>query len=103
MPEFLIRYWVNPSKQPNDPRALYEATKAAMTGVDELIKAGIFKHQWGTGIGAGVAFGQLPSLEEAFKLGTRFLPQKSMDIKELIPWDKVKKIVLSTQKEASEK
>ena len=103
MPEYMIRYWINPSKQPDDPKARYEATKAAMKGADELMKAGIFKQQWGTGVGAGVAIAQFPSTEEAFKLGTSFWPMMSIEIKELIPWEKVKEIVLSTQKEAAEK
>jgi hypothetical protein len=30
MPKYLIRYKVNPSKQPDDPKALYETTKAAI-------------------------------------------------------------------------
>lgn len=44
IPEYLISYKLNPSKQPDDPKALYEATKAAMAGADELMKAGIFKN-----------------------------------------------------------
>jgi len=91
MPEYLIRYWVNPSKQPDNPKVLYEATKAAMAGANELMKAGIFKPNWGTGIGAGVAIAKFPSLEEAYKLGNRWWPMMTMEIQELIPFDKVQR------------
>ena len=102
MPEYLIRYRVTPSKQPDDPKALYEATKVAMAGADELTKAGIFKHNWGSGVGQGVAIAVFPSLEEAYKLGNSFWPMMTMEIQELMPWDKVKEIVLSQQKKAAE-
>jgi len=102
MPEYLIRFKVNPSKQPDDPKALYEATKAAFAGGDALMEAGIIKHQWGTGVGEGVFIAKFPSFEEAYKLGTRFWPMMSMEIQELIAWDKTREIVLSLQKEAAE-
>ena len=54
MPEYLIRFEVNPSKQLDDPKALYEGTKAVFEGSEELIKAGIIKHIWGTDFGKGL-------------------------------------------------
>jgi hypothetical protein len=102
MPKYLVRFKVNPSKQPDDPKALYEATKAAFAGGDELMKAGIIKHSWGTGVGTGVLIVKLPSFEEAYKLGNSLWPMMSMEIQELLAWDKVKEIVLSAQKEAAE-
>ena len=102
MPEYLISYKVNPSQQPDDPKALYEGTKAVFEGSEELIKAGIIKHIWGTDFGKGLIIMELPSFEEAYKLGNSFFPAISMEIQELMPWDKVKEIVLSHQKEAAE-
>ena len=102
MPEYLIRFEVNPSKQLDDPKALYEGTKAVFEGSEELIKAGIIKHIWGTDFGKGLIIAELPSFEEVYKLGNSFFPAVSMEIQELMPWDKVKEIVLSHQKEAAE-
>ncbi len=102
MPEYLIRYKVNPSKQHDDPKAQYEGVKATFAGHDALVKAGILKHSWGTGPGSGVIIVKFPSFEEAYKLGNRFWPGMSMEIQELIAWDKVKEIVLSQAKEAAE-
>ncbi len=102
MPEYLIRYKVNPSKQPDDPKVAYEGVKATFAGHDALVKAGILKHSWGTDPGSGVIIVKFPSFEEAYKLGNRFYPGMSMEIQELIAWDKVKEIVLSQAKEAAE-
>ncbi len=102
MPEYLIRFKVNPSKQLDDPKAQYEGVKATFAGHDALVKAGILKHSWGTAPGSGVIIVKLPSFEEAYKLGNRFWPGMSMEIQELIAWDKVKEIVLSQAKEAAE-
>ena len=44
MPKYLITYVVNPSRQPVDPAAAYEATKASMAAADGLMEAGIFLH-----------------------------------------------------------
>ena len=101
MPEYLVTYKLNPSKQPNDPNV--EATKATFAAHEGLVEAGIIKHSWGTGPGEGVMVMVLPSFEEAYKLGNRFWPLMSLEIQELIAWDKVKEIVLSMQKEASER
>ncbi len=79
MPKYLIRYKVNPSKQHDDPKVAYEATKTAMAGADELMEAGIFKHHWSTAPGSGVIIAKLPSFEEAYGLGNRFWPGISMD------------------------
>ena len=102
MPEYLVTYKVNPSKQPNDPKVQSEATKATFAAHEGLVKAGVIKHSWGTGPGEGVMVMVLPSFEEAYKMGNRFWPAMSMEIQELIAWDKVEEIVLSLQKEAAE-
>ncbi len=103
MTKYLISFKVNPSKQPDDPKILYEMTKAVFAGGDALMEAGVITHSWGTGPGAGILIVELPSYEEAFKLSTRFWPGMSMEIQELIAWDKVQEIVLSVQKEAAER
>jgi hypothetical protein len=102
MPKYLIRYKLNPSKQPSDPKVAYEETKLAMAGADELMEAGIFKHHWSTAPGAGVVIAKFPSFEEAYKVGQRFWPGMSLEIQEIISWDKVKEIALSQLKEAAE-
>ncbi len=101
MPKYLISYRVNPSRTPVDPVAAYEATKASMAAVDELVEAGVFKHHWSTGPGAGVIVAKFPSFEEAYRLGNRFWPMLTTEIREVISWDKVKEIVLSQLKEAA--
>ena len=102
MPKYLISYKLSPSKQSDDPKVAYEATKIAMGRVDELTKAGIFKHHWSTAPGSGVIIAKFPSFEEAYSLGNRFWPGISMEIQEIIAWDKVKEIALSQAKEAAE-
>ena len=62
---------------------------------DGLVKAGVIKHSWGTGPGEGVMVMVFPSFEEAYKMGNRFWPGMSLEIQELIAWDKVQEIVLS--------
>ena len=102
MPKYLIRYKLSPSKQSDDPKVAYEAMKTAMSRADELMEAGIFKHHWSTGPGAGIIIAKIPSFEEAYGLGNRFWPHLSMEIQEIITWDKVKEIALSQAKEAAE-
>jgi urease accessory protein UreE len=102
MPEYLIRYKLNPSKQHDDPKVAYEAMKVAMASADELMEAGIFKHHWSTSPASGVVIAKFPSFEEAYKLGNRFWPMISMEIQEVISWDKVKEIALPQAKEAAE-
>ncbi len=101
LPKYLITYVVNPSKQPDDPKAVYEATKAAMDASDGLKEAGIFKHHWSTGPGAGVIVAKFPSFEEAYKVLNQFWPMLSTEIQEIISWDKVKEIVLASAAEAA--
>jgi hypothetical protein len=103
MPEYLVRFNVNASKQIDDPKVAYEAVKATFAAADEMMKAGILKHFWGTGVATGVLIVELPSFEEAYKLGNRFFPGMSMDIQGLVPYDKVKEITLGLAKEAAKK
>jgi hypothetical protein len=77
--------------------------KTAMASADELTEAGIFKHHWSTAPGSGVVIAKFSSFEEAYKLSNRFWPRISMDIQEIITWDKVKEIALSQAKEAAER
>ncbi len=102
MSKFLIRYKLSPSKQSDDPKIAYEAMKIAMGRADELKEAGIFKHHWSTAPGSGVIIAKFPSFEEAYSLGNRFWPGISMEIQEIISWDKVTEIALSQAKEAAE-
>ncbi len=41
------------------------------------------------------------SFEEAYKVGNRFWPMLSMEIQEVISWEKTKEIVLAQAKEAA--
>ncbi len=102
MPKYMITYKLNPSKQHDDPKVAYEAMKVAMARADELMEAGVFKHHWSTAPGSGVIIAKLPSFEEAYGLGNRFWPGISMEIQEVISWDKVKEISLAQAKEAAE-
>jgi hypothetical protein len=102
MSRYLISYTLNPSKQPDDPKASYEAMKVAMGAADELMEAGIFKHHWSTGPASGVIIAKFPSFEEAYAVGNRFWPGISLTIQEILSWDKVKEIALSQAKEAAE-
>ncbi len=95
MPKYMITYRLNPSRQPVDPKAAYEAAKASMAAADGLMEAGVFKHHWSTRPGSGVIIAKFPSFEEAHKLGNRFWPSHTVEIQELISRDKVKEIVLS--------
>ena len=38
---------------------------------------------------------KFPSFEEAYKVGNRFWPMRSTEIREVVSWDKVKEIVLA--------
>ena len=102
MPEYLCSFKVNASKQIDDPKGSYEAVKATFAAADEMMKAGILKHFWGTGVATGVLIVELPSFEEAYNLGIRFFPGMSMDIQGLVPYDKVKEMTLSLWKQAAE-
>ena len=98
----MIRYKLNPSKQSDDPKVALEETKVAMAGADELMKAGVFKHHWAIAPGEGLIIAKVPSFEEAYKVGNRFWPGITTEIREIISWEKSKEIVLGQLKELAE-
>jgi hypothetical protein len=51
---------------------------------------------------AAQVIAKFPSFEEAYKVGSRFWPGITLEIQEILAWDKVKEIVLSQAKEAAE-
>jgi hypothetical protein len=99
MTRYLILYKINPAIQPKDPKVLLKQTETNMAAADELTKAGIIKEQGGFNPGEGYMIAEFPSLEEALKLGQRFWPGITMEIREIIPWEKTKEIVLSVLRE----
>ncbi len=101
MPKYMIRYRVNPSKQPDDPAASYEATKVAMAAADGLAEAGVFKHHWTMGPGDGLIIAKFSSFEEAYRVCNRFWPMLTVEIRELLSWEKTKEITLAHLKEAA--
>ncbi len=101
MPKYLITYRLNASKQADDPKASYEQTKAAMAAADGLTEAGVFKHHWSTGPGDGVIVAKFPSFEEAYRVCNSFWPMLTVEIRELLSWEKTKEITLTHLKEAA--
>jgi uncharacterized protein YciI len=99
MSRYLILYTINSANQPADPKAALEENEANLAAVDELQKAGIFKEVGTFNPGEGFIIAEFPSLEEAFNLAQRFWPGVTTDIRESIPFEKTKEIVLSSLRE----
>jgi uncharacterized protein YciI len=99
MPRYLILYKINSAIQPVDPKVALEETEANLAAVEELQKAGIFKEVGTFNPGEGYLIAEFPSTEEAFKLAQRFWPGVLTDIREIIPWEKTKEIILSSLRE----
>jgi len=99
MSRYLILYKINSAIQPVDPKVALKQSEANFAAADELKKAGIFKELGTFNPGEGYIIAELPSTEEALKLGTRFWPGIITDIREIISWEKTKEIVLSNLRE----
>jgi uncharacterized protein YciI len=102
VPRYLILYQVNASHQPTDPKVALKETEASMAGVDELVKAGVFKETGSFNPGEGYILAEFPSREEAYKVAERFWPAVSTQTREVVSWEKTKEIVLSGLKELVE-
>ena len=102
MSRYLISYKVNSAIQPADPKVAFKQTEANMAKADELLKAGIFKEHGSFNPGEGYIIAEFKSKEEAYKLAQRFWPGITMNIREVISWEKTKEIVLTTLKEQVE-
>jgi len=102
MAKYLILYKVNPATQPADPKVALKEAEVNLAAAEELLKAGIFKEAGSFNPGDGYIIAEFPSLEEALKLGQRFWPGITMEIREIISWEKTNEIVLSTLKEKAE-
>lgn len=66
-----------------------------------LMETGIFKYNWSSSPGTGVILAKFPSFEAAYEVGNQFWPMLSMEIKEVIFWEKTKELVLTQAKEAA--
>jgi len=53
------------------------------------------------GPGNGLIIARFPSFEEAYRVGNRFWPMLTLEIRELISWEKTKEITLTQLKEAA--
>ena len=102
MPRYLILYKVTPATHPADPKVALKESEANFAAADKLLKAGIFKEHGSFNPGDGYIIAEFPSLEEAYKLSQRFWPGITMEIREVISWEKTTEIVLSIIKEQAE-
>ena len=93
---------MSPATWPADPKVGLKLAEANFAAADEMLKAGIVKEFGTFGPGDGYMMAEFPSFEEALKLGQRFWPGMTMEIREIISWEKTKEIVLSILKEQAE-
>jgi hypothetical protein len=99
MPKYLVLYKLNPATWPADPKVALKMAETNFAAGDELEKAGIIKEQGSFNPGDGYLIGEMPSLEEAYKFAHRMWPFVTMEIREIIPWEKTKEIALSVLRE----
>ena len=102
MSRYLISYKVNSAIQPVDPKVALKQTEENMAKADELLKAGIFLEHGAFNPGEGYIIAEFHSKEEAYELGQRFWPGITMNIREVISWEKAKEITLTILKEQAE-
>ncbi len=99
MSRYFISFKVNSANWPADPKVALAGAEANFAAHDEMLKAGIIKESGAFNPGEGYIIVELPSFEEAYKLSHRMWPGMTMDIREVIPWEKNKEIALSVLRE----
>ncbi len=65
------------------------------------VGSGVLEHHWAMGPGDGLVIAKFPSFEEAYRVGNRFWPMLTVEIRELLSWEKTKEITLTHLKEAA--
>ena len=99
MSRFLISFKLNSALWPVDPKLALKAAETNFAASDEMIKAGVIKDMGSFNPGDGFMIVELPSLEEAYKLSHRFYPHMTVEIREIVSWEKTKEIALSVLRE----
>ena len=99
MPRYLISFKLNSATYPVDPKVAFKMTETNFALHEQLEKAGIIKETGSFNPGDGFMIAEFPSFEEAYKLAHRFWPHMTMNIREIISWEKNKEIVMSILRE----
>ena len=99
MPKYLILWKLNSAIYPTDPKAALALAEANFAAVDEMIKAGIVKDTGGINAGEGYMICEFPSYLEAVKMANNWFPGMLTDIRELLPYEEMKEIILSIIRE----
>ena len=65
------------------------------------VGSGVLEHHWAMGSGDGLVIAEFPSFEEDYRVCNRFWPLLTVEIRELLSWEKTKEITLTHLKEAA--
>jgi len=97
----MVNYRANPSVWPVDRKQFVNVLEGAIAGGDQLLKAGALKEVGWFTSEEGYATFEADSKEKVLGMILPFFPYYSQDIREIVPWDKAKKVLLDSAARAA--
>jgi hypothetical protein len=101
MSRFLVTWEANPSVWPTDSKQALAVLEAATGGGDRLLSSGAAKEIGWLSAQEGFAIFEADSKDSVLGMVQGFFPYYSQDVREIVPWDKATKAILSSARAAS--
>jgi len=101
MTRYMVNYKANPSVWPVDPKQFVNVLEGTIAGGDQLLKGGALKEVGWFSPQEGYAIFEADSKEKVLGMVQPFFPYYSQEIREIVSWDKAKKVLMDSAVKAA--